>query len=955
MPFRTRIVCLVSCLLAYFNSFAQQQTYFTYGTNDGLPSSEVFDCIQDQKGRMWFATEAGVARFDGVQFQTFSMADGLTDDLVYKFSEDPLGNLWFITDNQKLCYFDIQAETFFAYKRNELIHQYINVPFIRGLGFDGQGELNVLATYDGLFQLTRDSCIEIGVTKSGHLILDDFNKQDYCYLKPLHRYNSDEIFLSGFDWFPKNQFPKVDYTYNVSITQFGFYRIAEKDYLLHYNNFLLHITPDTVMYHEFNSSVLDIQYWKDQICVGTFSDGLFLMSPENLEPIDSLFSGHGVSGVYADDENSLWLTSLDLGVIHIPDSYFSKYNITNEDDLLYDSHIVDNTIYLGTRNGSLWKFDVNTRGKEKLIDGDSTMRIPTNLIAFENRLISVSWNTEYNYETKHFEKAVFNRFGRTLIALNDTLILGGGSTGLEIHNRNDGTSLPLGRNQGNSNYFPNDILKLGEKKFLVGARAGLFVSSISNGFEISEDTLFQYNTRQLIPLGDSIIVLTKTNGVWMYKNGEVKLITNVPLRHYTRATILGQSLFLASPNGLYIYSFKNRKTEFRSLYHGLSTKQLIGVHATTNGKIFVVTPTTIEEYDYHKTLPVQLPKTFLHQVSIDGVISSSKLVQHDQKILEFKFSGICYRCRSDINYEYRLIGLNKRWQTTSQTSAKYNSLPTGKYRFEVRSITPDGERSTIETYAFEVVGPFWKTIWFYALMLALIGGLIVLFIYLRFSAISRKHKLQQQLHHNRQLAMGLQMNPHFIFNSLNSIQSFIIRKDVDTANEYIAKFSRLMRDSLEAAVGEQITLSNEITILERYVELEEMRLDHSLSLTVSVAKGLNLEQQVVPSFILQPIVENAIWHGIAPKQTAGYIDIKFAVKNEMLCVELTDNGVGLSDKKDTEHKSRSTEITVKRLQLLSNLHKKEFKMVVENRLDEMGVIKGCCVYLTLPLLLREKE
>ncbi|MBK7391575.1 MAG: histidine kinase [Bacteroidetes bacterium] len=153
-------------------------------------------------------------------------------------------------------------------------------------------------------------------------------------------------------------------------------------------------------------------------------------------------------------------------------------------------------------------------------------------------------------------------------------------------------------------------------------------------------------------------------------------------------------------------------------------------------------------------------------------------------------------------------------------------------------------------------------------------------------------------------ALRSQMNPHFIFNALNSINRYIIRNSKETASEYLIKFSKLMRMILENSKSTSVTLENELQALQLYVELEALRFDNKFDFNIFIDPAINKSGIAIPPLILQPFVENAIWHGLMNKQERGAISIKVNQKqNNKLLVVIEDNGVGRQ--KATEFNSRT--------------------------------------------------
>jgi cbb3-type cytochrome oxidase subunit 3 len=243
-----------------------------------------------------------------------------------------------------------------------------------------------------------------------------------------------------------------------------------------------------------------------------------------------------------------------------------------------------------------------------------------------------------------------------------------------------------------------------------------------------------------------------------------------------------------------------------------------------------------------------------------------------------------------------------------------------------------------------------------AFIILLIG--IVLIIYWRVKKVINRERqrslLLQQVNDAELKARRSQMNPHFIFNALSSIQQFVLAKDTDNAYSYLSKFSKLVRLLLESSAEGNITLNKEIDILKRYIELESLRFDSSFEFHLEVDKIIVTESLSIPQMMIQPFVENAIWHGLLPKKGTKNLWIRIKPYNEnILSIEIEDDGVGRTEKRVElvmQHKKRSMalEVTKQRLQLLNEQLKLNLELKIIDK-EEGGVKKGTRVKILIPI------
>lgn len=215
-------------------------------------------------------------------------------------------------------------------------------------------------------------------------------------------------------------------------------------------------------------------------------------------------------------------------------------------------------------------------------------------------------------------------------------------------------------------------------------------------------------------------------------------------------------------------------------------------------------------------------------------------------------------------------------------------------------------------------------------------------------------QLNQQLIHSEVVALRSQMNPHFIFNSLNSINSFILKNDPDNASGYLTKFSRLMRMILDNSRNEWVLLENELKALELYIELEALRFDNAFTYNIEVTKDIDIENVLMPPLLIQPYVENAIWHGLLHRKLLkGKLDIRFWKNDDKLYIEIEDNGVGreeakrLKSKTATTQKSHGMKITAERIAIANKVYNVNATVKITDLHNETDNQTGTRVLLTL--------
>ncbi len=368
------------------------------------------------------------------------------------------------------------------------------------------------------------------------------------------------------------------------------------------------------------------------------------------------------------------------------------------------------------------------------------------------------------------------------------------------------------------------------------------------------------------------------------------------------------------------------------------------------------------------------PKKTFPTIAIAGVIisDSSYIIRSEkyeleshQNTIKIKFRGISHFYGANFKYHYRLAGLEKNWNTSSSSNNQINypELAAGDYIFEVKIVTPDGQASEIARLSFYIAKPFYLRWWFLVLV-GLIAGVFVWWQFkLRLSKLEKQNdqKLeqaatQQALRLSELKAIKAQLNPHFIFNVLNSIQEYIITNERELASDYLGKFADLMRMYLQHSQKGVITLDEEIEALEIYMDLEAVRFDGALDFSIVVGNDVIEEEVEVPVLLLQPYVENAIRHGLFYRTDNRklLVEIKLLDSNT-LQIKIEDNGIGraesgrINQQKNPNHQSFATSANNTRLGLINYTRIKPILLQINDLMTEQGEATGTQIVLTIPL------
>lgn len=364
-------------------------------------------------------------------------------------------------------------------------------------------------------------------------------------------------------------------------------------------------------------------------------------------------------------------------------------------------------------------------------------------------------------------------------------------------------------------------------------------------------------------------------------------------------------------------------------------------------------------------LTVSLMGVTANGISLSG---DPVVLAHDQNALEIEYAAPFYGNIERLEYRYRINGGD--WSSNGNSGEiRFPALSHGEYTFEVAASVNGRDWFAATTpLRLTILPPFWKEWWFIALVVLLVAGVVLAVVRRRIHSIRKQEEekrrteiammqVNQDLAASRLTALRAQMNPHFIFNALNSIQRYVLQGDVDQANKYLAKFSRLQREVLNHSSRDFISLETELEILELYLQLEQLRFEDRFEYQITLEESLDPNEISIPPMILQPFVENAIWHGLMHRNGTKRLDIEFTLRDEdVLCCRILDNGVGreaAARMRQTEsarlHQSKGLKLVEERLHILEQLYRRPFRLEILDRQGVSGQVEGTEVRLMLSI------
>lgn len=460
--------------------------------------------------------------------------------------------------------------------------------------------------------------------------------------------------------------------------------------------------------------------------------------------------------------------------------------------------------------------------------------------------------------------------------------------------------------------------------------------------------------------------------MWMEK-GQIKKRRILPQLAEQRIYLLfpdkAGNTWIGAENGLYRYLWQEQRLEWFNVTDQVQNKLFHpgAFYASSNGYVYLGGFNGLNYLIPEKIMsaPPAL-KVIIEKVRINGADSlyymgqaSTLRLPAQQHAVEITFAAPYFKNTQAIQYRYMLKGLDTGWINTGRNnSVRFSALPAGYYSFRVEaSLDNKNWYAAVQDFPFHIYPPFWATWWFRLLVIAGIIFMVYAWMQIRIRMVKRKAGIREQISELEVKALRAQMNPHFIFNAMNSIQHFTLQNDTDNANKYISMFSKLLRLVLHHTQHSKISLEHEIELQHLYLALEGLRMGTDFNYCITVEEDIDAEAIMIPGMIIQPFVENAIVHGLAGKKGHRELVIAFSMPSDFYLVcEIRDNGVGRehaqrmkkANHELLQHESKGIRLVKERLDLLSQDPEYRTKVDIIDLKEDTGEPCGTRVVLEIP-------
>lgn len=903
---KNKTFTLLILLFFYSLSSKSQEPYYWHlSSKNGLPNVTIYKMLQDENNLIWIATANGLCNFDGKSFIKTNTSI-LNDQEILKIQLGSDGNIWGLNLSGQLFKIVNGNIEIINNSFGEYVHRVTDFEWfdnklylvnrisnsknnIEDQSVNRVGSYEVLVyenEKNSLKRLENESINNNSKIKPSVLIriFVDESKENFAIV--CHNYEEADIYVlrknsSTID----NHYFTLPFPEQKQLVFLSFW-----DKKIFFRKFL------STYYFDLSNQKTSLISSEKIITMSNSNDNLFAMKPLGLIKInkdfriETIFSNQSVNHTLVDKEKNLWIGTADNGIFIVPNlacKIYHKYNSKISSNEIFSISKIDekqlligknNSTYSIFNNNGLNTFPIDYKGrilcvlknnKEIIIGGDNGISLIKGKKVIKTSLIGAI-------------KTIFK-------SKNNTIYLG--------------TGLYFGKLENEKKHTLLSYLKtyaIGESQdgiIWVGTAKGIYYY---NGKEVIKSEIPELqNVRTSAMIADKtgkLWICTQGQGVFFIKDNKLEKIYNqsnyFETSNFNCAFTEGNFVWLGSDNGIYRYDIDNNKFDHINKYFGLPTNEILSL-AVLNKDLIVGTAKGLVQLPIDIISPNLIkPKIQLNQLLINekefSINNNTINLSYNENTIFISYISHQYRTHGNVLYEYRILELDTNWIRTEERNLRFANMKAGNYTIEIRAKNDNNIPSDSILLLFHISKPFWQQLWFYLALLILTGSGIAIFL-------NRRYSIQLTMEDLKMKALQAQMNPHFIFNSLNAIQHFLTTNDEENAVRYLSKFAKLIRIVFEYNKKTDITFAEELEMLNVYLTLEKLRFKDKIEVHIQISDFVeeNKDNIFIPPLLIQPIIENAFKHGLFHKQEKGNLWINFDfIDNKFLKCVIKDDGIG---------------------------------------------------------------
>lgn len=952
---------------------AKEYPMLHYTIEDGLPSNTIYNIYEDAYGMKWIGTDKGVSLFNGIKFQNYTTADGLSDNECFFFEPDYEGRLWIGTYNGQLCFY-----------KNGKFHNPENTAWLK---------LNIRVSTTTSIFLNKDSSLTVFFKDNPTIVNIKNNKISYFVNQlSIEKYRKDIRFLFAkkiereiYALIYSDEYLIVDFSSNRTLKQVKYavpvkecldggdniYCYTENDRLFPFDN------PDQTgeKVNCKNFMLFQVNNTKDEKILAT-NRGLLFNSQKKI-----LFH-QSVNTSMLDRDKNLWIGTAKDGLYQGSDILFKSSKISDfKVGKIAQLNKINNNLVIATVDRNLYNYNLDNRTSNELFNyrsyseklGEMT---GMQIIDSEDYYILSYTN---NFKISNFlspqkrkisKLKLGNLFGASAVAncgdflyLRNRRVLFIASV-KDFYDKNDSAKFQAIRIDSN-----NAIIY----GFSKNERNQAWLSTIDKIFLVKDTNLLEQKQfknasfRELIFCQENLLGITHKNQLLIcsdYTTNKIQFDTIQSSNCiWDKFYKINDTTIIISTNNFYRI-LKYSRRNYRKAW---SLSVIENPQIPFQPDYFYAD--SIDCYFSKKNEIISFPSSYVIRENPFPIIRFKEIKNNKKAILIKDTVALDYLSAQNIrinftpisfyhqtpSYEYIISSddtKNRKWNVVSSEELNLIDIGYGTFDIKVRAKTLSGVYSKSTSFTLIVQKPYWATWWFISIILLFLVLVISVFARLGIKRRLKKKEGEVRFLRSEYKALNALMNPHFIFNSLNSVQSLINNNENSTASKYVRIFSDLIRQNMRNISNELIPLSKELDLVENYLKIEKLRFKEKLNYSINIGDEVETEMILIPPLLIQPLVENAIKHGIWPKKTNdGLVQIRISEQDNLLKIEIEDNGNGflISSKTDTLHESYAMGNIHQRIEQLSQIHDSKFTIKIDEIKDGEGKVCGAQSTVTIQL------
>jgi len=931
-------------------AFSQIQ-YSKFGFERSLPSSSVYGICEDTEGRIWVGTDNGLAYFSNGYFIPFQH-DELPSQIIRIYAAQDSGI--YLVGNNPSGIFKVYFNK--ALKKIPITE----ISRFSGELIDYSAELSCFY-YSDWFNVYKvsDCCI------------DTINKIDSMEIRSLHIGVDGRLIISYRNTIQKQLSNRLETVFHGKVH--SCIDLDTNHFLILSGQGIIELkNSKTVGHYTFESGhtvdpINSVYYNKELWFTGTVN-GLFQLKKGIINDISKVLSMNSIqfTNIFFDSQKNTWLSTNGEGIILIPyfknTKYFNSANGLLDNNVSSVSHIGKST-YISTNTGLHYVDSLNQISRIECTYKDSFFppAYINGIVQIKDQIILSLGFSKYKTPAL-FKTEIGTVIRGTAISTNDNNLVYSRYRGFGEITYDEIIS-------GKQLMYEYSLAKivLGRVTDIETVDSGYFLSTYNGLFfcdkiekRVTKIENDQYKNESFLNIAQTSnhdLMVLSDHSLSKMVNGKIAMVYNKKILHsqiFTCMTIDAfDQIWIGTEHGLFCIK-DSIITKFTDL-NGLSSNKIKALdfkHADSTLWISTNRGVTVREVSSEN-----LSSKFDYDISIDSLKLADRSVLYPDSLITLNHTNnspiILFSLKNYFGYpipeyRYRITGEGSRWVYLDQPEIMFNALSPGKYDLIIQVRAPGFSWSESKDITLEISAPYWAKWEFYCIILLII--IFLLLIVYKMRLVQLKKKEAEEIKNLKRIgrleleALNSQMNPHFIFNALNAIQHYLIPFKNAKAVEYVANLSKLIRLNMKALGKKRVSLESELYRVKLYLQLEQERYEKELELHIQIDLQTNVHKIWLPPMVIQPIIENSIWHGIVPGRLDGKINLSIVQEGNRLFIKIEDNGIGLSAaklNKRVNHQSKGMGLIVERL--LLDQPENTFK--IYEIFNNNSKSKGTCVEL----------